>query len=202
VHIIPGGHDPGANGEASEPNMSNPTAGEGIIELRLNALSQLFNSLDPSPFHERDVDDDAEAYIVGWARELPSDQPLRLVIHLPAEEAEKARARGVDTALANYFAARAVQQDRDLSELFRTGRRNLGISLPVLVACLSASQLVRGHLGGGPLASVLQESLVIVGWVANWRPIETFLYDWWPIARHRNLYRRLAAAAVEIRLRT
>jgi hypothetical protein len=182
--------------------MSSPETVEGIIELRLSALSQLFNSLDPSPFHERDIDDEAEAYILGWARELPGDRPLRLVLHLPAAEAAKAQERGVETALAHYFAARALQQERDLRELFRIGRRNLGISLPVLVACLTASQLLRRHLGGSPLASVLQESLVILGWVANWKPLETFLYDWWPLARRRNLYRRLAAATVEIRERS
>jgi len=27
------------------------------IEIYLNDLSQLFNSMDPSPFHEKDLDD-------------------------------------------------------------------------------------------------------------------------------------------------
>ena len=40
----------------------------------------------------------------------------------------------------------------------------------------------------------MRKSLTLLGWVANWRPIEIFLYDWWPIARRRDLYRRLAAA--------
>jgi len=40
--------------------------------------------------------------------------------------------------------------------------------------------------------------LLIFGWVANWRPIEIFLYEWWPIVRRRNLYRRLAAAEVDL----
>lgn len=35
--------------------------------------------------------------------------------------------------------------------------------------------------------------------VANWRPIEIFLYDWWPLARRRDLFRRLAAAKVELK---
>jgi hypothetical protein len=26
---------------------------------------------------------------------------------------------------------------------------------------------------------VIEESLLIFGWVANWRPIEIFLSDWW-----------------------
>ena len=176
-----------------------PPNGSGAIELRLTSLAQLFNSLDPSPFHERDLDDDAESYIVGWARELPANQPLRLIIHLPAPEADKARDRDLATALANYFGERARVVDLDLRELFRAGRRNLGISLPLLLLCLTASQLIRAYWGDGAVASVLKESLIIVGWVANWRPLETFLYDWWPIARRRDLYRRLTAANVEIR---
>ena len=33
------------------------------------------------------------------------------------------------------------------------------------------------------------ESLILLAWVANWRPIEIFLYDWLPLLRRRNLYR-------------
>lgn len=180
---------------AGEANQS------GVIELRLGELAQLFNSLDPSPFHQRDLDDDAEAHIVGWARELPDDQPLCLVVHLPEAEAAKARERGLETALANYFSVRAEATDRDLRELFRVGRRNLSIGLPVLVACLLASSLTRSLGGTGPFVRALEESFVIFGWVANWKPIETFLYDWWPVKRQRDLYRRLTAAIVEIRPR-
>lgn len=67
----------------------------GVIEVRIRELAQLFNSLDPSPFHERDLDDDAEAYIVDWARELPADTRLTLVVHLPEAEAAKAEERGL-----------------------------------------------------------------------------------------------------------
>jgi hypothetical protein len=183
--------------QAVASGPGNPS--EGVIELRLNALAQLFNSLDPSPFHERDLDDEAEAYIIGWVRELPTAGPLRLVVHLPAAEAAKAREHGLEAALANYFAYRMEAAGRDLRELFRTGRRHLSVSLPILMLSLLASQLIRVALGGGPLARALEESLIIVGWVANWKPIETFLYDWWPIARRRDLYRRLAAARVEVR---
>jgi len=49
----------------------------------------------------------------------------------------------------------------------------------------------------GPFRSLIEQSLPILGWVANWRPLEIFLYDWWPLARRRDLYRRLAAATLE-----
>ena len=173
----------------------------GVIEVRISALAQLFNSLDPSPFHERDLDDDAEEYIVGWARELPGDALLKIVVHLPEAEARKAEERGLAAALNNYFGDRADFLERDLRELFRNGRRYLSIGLPILVLCLVASQLVRGALGTGPLARALEESLIIVGWVANWKPIETFLYDRWPLKRRHDLYRRLQNATVQIKVR-
>ncbi len=56
------------------------------IEINLSRLAQLFNSLDPSPFHERDLDHDAEDYIVGSAEEASRHYPLALVIHLPADQ--------------------------------------------------------------------------------------------------------------------
>ncbi|HEV2716906.1 MAG TPA: hypothetical protein VGU64_16700 [Terriglobales bacterium] len=43
---------------------------EAKIEISLNRLSQLFNSFDPSPFRERDLDQDAEDYIVGSVEEI------------------------------------------------------------------------------------------------------------------------------------
>ena len=172
---------------------------DGVIEVRIRDLAQLFNSLDPSPFHERDLDEDAEEYIVSWARELPGDAPLRIVVHMPDDQVEKANERGLGTALANYFAERANKCERDLKELFRTGRRYLSIGIPVLLLCLIASQLVQSNFGTSSLARAIEESFIIVGWVANWKPIETFLYDWWPLKRSRDLYRRLEKADVEVR---
>jgi len=59
---------------------------EAKIEVNLSRLAQLFNSLDPSPFHERDLDQDAEDYIIGSAEEISHQRPLSLVIHLPADQ--------------------------------------------------------------------------------------------------------------------
>ena len=170
----------------------------GAIEVRIRELAQLFNSLDPSPFHDRDLDADAEEHIVGWARELPANIPLAIVIHLPEDEVAKARERDLPRALSHYFEVRAERLSRDLKELFRMGRRYLLIGLPILVACLLASQFAQSYLGNGPVAKTVEESLIIVGWVANWKPLETFLYDWWPLKRRLDLYRRLARADVTI----
>jgi hypothetical protein len=38
-----------------------------------------------------------------------------------------------------------------------------------------------------------------MGWVAMWRPIEIFLYDWWPISRRLRRLRHIATLPVEVR---
>jgi hypothetical protein len=92
---------------------------------------------------------------------------------------------------------KAVQHE--LNELFRVGRRSLAIGIPILVASFISARLAAGYLSESPVQRLVEESLLILGWVANWRPLEIFLYDWWPLVRRRGLYRRLAAAAVELR---
>ena len=51
------------------------------ISLKLRDTSQLFNSMDPSPFIEKDLDDDAEEFIVSWAQEFSPNAPIKLRIH-------------------------------------------------------------------------------------------------------------------------
>lgn len=187
--MISGGHPLTGSGAGNELS----------IELRVKDPRQLFNSLDPSPFRAKDLDDDAEEYIVGWARELPRDAGFLIVIHLPEEEARKEGALSLEEAIRNYFAYRAAVLARDIKELFRLGRRALVVGLSVLSFCLLAGHLITTYLLAGHLGLLIQEGLLILGWVANWRPAEIFLYDWLPLARRRDLYRRLAAARVEIR---
>src|SRR5690606_31344117 len=55
-----------------------------VIRLRLDSIHQLFNSLDPSPFVGRDLDGDAEAFIMAWAMEYPPKGEFCLEITLPS----------------------------------------------------------------------------------------------------------------------
>jgi len=174
-----------------------PTTDGSSIELRVTEISQLFHTLDPFPFRDKDLDKDAEEFIVGWARETPSDRPLKIVVHLPDAQARTPEATVLPEALSRYFKYRAQAASSDLAELFRVGRRMLLIGLAVLCFSTIAAQFA-AHLTPDPLGGLAQESLAIFGWVANWRPLETFLYGWLPIVRRRDLLRRLAEARVDL----
>jgi hypothetical protein len=174
------------------------------IDLRLNRVAQLFNSFDPAPFHERDLDDDAESYIVACAREITRRHRFKLVIHLPPGEAAREDARQIEKAVNHYFLYRAQGQRRELRQVFRHGRWSLLLGLTVLVSCLGLRALIalldpQQHALAGEIAS---EGLLIVGWVAMWRPVELFLYAWHPTRQTLLVYRNLSRVPVEIRSRT
>jgi hypothetical protein len=176
-----------------------PSDHRATIEVRVREVGQIFNSLDPSPFTERDLDEDAEAYIVGWAREVDARGPFRIIVHLPPGEIDKARERDLGSAIGNYFTYRAGMLERDLKDLFRIGWRSLAVGMVVLAVSIGLSQIMRTALPEWAPAQPLAEGVMIFGWVANWRPAEILLYDVWAARRRLDLYRRLADADVELK---
>jgi hypothetical protein len=173
-------------------------AGCALIEVHISELQQLFNSLDPTPFRERDLDPKAETFIAGWARETHADAPLGLLIHVDREVASADHIAVVQDAVRDYFKERAAVTRRQLRQLFRVGRTSLAIGLVFLVASILAGDLIEGVLRQTRFAGVARESLLIGGWVAMWRPLEVFLYDWWPIRAEARLFDRLSAMTVRV----
>jgi len=181
-----------------------PAAGDAIppqcelIEVRVGELKQLFNAMDPSPFREKDLDPRAEEFIVDWAREAAPDATLGMLVHLDRAPGPDREAAALADAVRDYFRLRAVVTRRRLRRLLRVGRTSLLIGLVFLAASIAIGDLVAAALGGRRIGEVLRESLLIGGWVAMWRPLEVFLYDWWPVRAEARLYDRLGAMPVRI----
>jgi hypothetical protein len=189
------GHHEHAAGDPIPPNCE-------LIAVYVGQLKQLFNAMDPSPFRERDLDPNAEEFIVGWAREAPTDAPLGLVVHLDRPAGVPEEPGALRAAVHEFFTHRAEASQRRLRQLFRVGRTSLAIGLMFLAVSIVAGEVLADALGGGKLADVLRESFLIGGWVSMWRPLEIFLYEWWPIRAETRLYARLAAMPVRINYRS
>jgi hypothetical protein len=182
---------------AVQQQPSGDSVAEHVFALRLATVNELFDALDPAPLLERDLDARAEEFIVACARERPADVPLRLVVRVEGSAASPDEAALLRSAIQHHFARSARAERRNLRELFRTGRISLVIGLAALAAAFGAGELVNS-MRGNHLARIVAESLVIGGWVAMWRPLEIFLYEWWPIYARARLYDRLSAVRVEI----
>ena len=174
-------------------------AGQYLVEIRLNEIRQLFNSFDPAPFPEKDLDSDAEKYIVDSVQELRLDTPIALVLHLPQQACTDEAASSVPAAIHNYFLYRAEITSKELRFTLQQGRIALVIGLAFLILCIAAQQIIASLSKTGLLWSIVEEGFLISGWVAMWRPIQVFLYDWWPIRRRRRIYEKLAQIPVMLR---
>jgi hypothetical protein len=177
------------------PNNEMPNTPR-LIELKIKDVSQLFNSMDPSPFHEKDLDHDAEEFILSWAQEYPSKEPLQLKVYLeqwPSSDPTEM----IKNAVHNYFSYRKDITLRDFKHLMRQGRTSLVIGSVFLGTCLLISNVIFVH-SDSVWAHILKEGLTIAGWVALWRPIQIYLYDWWPVYNQIHMYDRLSHLTVEV----
>ncbi len=84
-------------------------------------------------------------------------------------------------------------------ELLRVGRTSLVIGLVALAAAIGLGDFLATLLRGSRVGEVVRERLTIGGWVSMWRPLEVFLYDWWPIRNEARLSDRLAVMPIRIR---
>ena len=156
--------------------------------------------MDPSPFPQKDLDDDAEEFIVSWAQEFPRRDPVSLLVHVNQLPPHGDTQEVVETAVHNYFAYRAKLKRLELRHLLKEGRTSLIIGLVFLVACLLTSELLRRQEPRS-LSIIAREGLIIAGWVAMWRPMEIFLYEWWPLRRAGRLFEKMSRMHVEVRKR-
>lgn len=173
------------------------TPGPHTIEIRVRDVHQLFNSLDPSPFHDRDLDRDAAQYIREELEDVPADREVRLVIWIPASQLD--RAARVHDAVHTHFLRYRQSAERELREIHRFGRAALLLGVVAVVLIIAFVELLRALVGLGSLAAGILESVTIVAWVVLWRPVELLLYDWWPVRRKIRLYGRLATIPIECR---
>jgi hypothetical protein len=168
------------------------------IELNLRDIDQLFNTIDPSPFQERDLDRNAEDFILSWAHEFRLDEPMDLIVHLKKLPEGKNAKHLVEESIHHYFTYRARLNHMEFRRLMKQGRLSLVVGVSFLGLCLLTTQLLMSNRHG-IVPDFIQQGLTIAGWVAMWRPMEIYLYDWWPLRQRGKIFNKLSHMPVEIR---
>ena len=162
------------------------------IDLRLQQLEQLFDTLDPAPFPDKALDRRVEAYLLDSAGEHGHREPLVLVLHAPTALA--AHVADIEAAIHAHFALMHAQAERRHRRRRRVGRLAMLAGGLTLAAVLT----LRHWLAAvpAPVGEVLSEGLLILAWVALWRPIETIGFDSWEHRQERDVLQRLARLPV------
>lgn len=167
------------------------------LALRVREVAQLFNSMDPTPFLNKDLDPEANTFIESWAAGYPPDSRFHITIHLELWPEDDDPTGMLTAAIHNHFSYKAERTHGALKQLLKLGRISLAIGIVFVSLCLLAANAI-GKLGDNAGYNIASESLTIVGWVAMWRPLQTFLYDWWPLQRQIHLYQRLGDAHIQV----
>ncbi|HJS90336.1 MAG TPA: hypothetical protein VJ738_10265 [Steroidobacteraceae bacterium] len=164
------------------------------VNIHIREFSQLFNSLDPSPFWDRDLAREAAEFIEEEFSEKLSAETWNLYVHAHDSGGPPP---DLQTALENYYGRMASSARRALREHLWSGEWTLVAGVVVFLLSMG----IRSMLGKllGRLPQILDEGLIILAWLALWRPAEMLLYGWMPLRRKERLYERLARIRVFVR---
>jgi hypothetical protein len=164
------------------------------IEIRIRSLAQLFDTLDPAPLHGRALDRSAESYIVACAGRHRPTALLRLLVHFP--ESLRPHAADVTDAIHEHFHRSHAEGEWNFRRRLRIGWFTLAIALGVLAGSLGLRSLL-SNVEGRALVQGLGEGLLILGWVAMWRPVEILLFEHWESHLDHARVERLASIPIE-----
>jgi hypothetical protein len=166
------------------------------VYVHVRRLGQLFNSLDPSPFWERDLDRDAGQFIEDEFSDKPRDRTW--VLEVSTEEDQNFNTKDVQSAVTTYYERMLASASKQIRDKLWIGQWALLVGVVVFLACMLLRELLVERLGSGP-PRLLDEGLIVLAWVAIWIPVEQLFYDLAPLLRARRLYRRLTHVRVHVR---
>jgi hypothetical protein len=168
------------------------------IEIRIRSLEQLVESLDPAPFYDKSLDPDAERYLLECAEELAGAAHLRLVVHAPA--ALRAHEADIVAAVHGHFRREHALAERRYRLRMRVGRRAMVGGSIALLGALALREALLPFADPARIVGVLAEGLLILGWVALWRPVEALIYERRELRQRHAALERLARIPVELRV--
>lgn len=174
-----------------------PRPEPGLIGLNIANPSELFHAFDPSPLVSRDLNDEVEQYILESALEAPRSH-YQLVLHAPSGTIDAPEVAQIPDAIRQYFHYKLEVYEMHLRLAMQDGRRSLLTGVLFLLACWGLG-LIAMDFVPEPYGDFFREGFLIIGWVANWKPIHFFLYERQPLLRRRKILRSLSEMDIEIR---
>lgn len=166
------------------------------IILELKDLGQLFIAPDTQFYGKRILSAGAEEYIIEEATMASSRGDIHLKLRLSRNAA--GREHEVISSIHQHFAHRKVKSKIQLKKVLQLGWRSLLIAIVFLAFLVALVLVIIRLLPEGGLSVTFREILIILGWVALWRPADLLLYEWRPLKREVNLFSRLEQCKVEI----
>ena len=179
-----------------------PLDGHTTIPIRLGSYDDLFDPLD-LPGAMRRVDSDVEDRLEGALASVPSHEPLRILVVLPADAID----RTVEPEVVDSFRDGFTVRRAGLVEQVRNGhRRVVGLLLLGIVPLLAGHLLpllLGKHRADGPIFGdldwLVDNVLVIAAWVFVWEAVTTLVLTRRDLATSVGRIDRIVAADLVFR---
>jgi hypothetical protein len=170
---------------------------KAVIEMRIDSLQQLFDKRDPNPFRSKDLDEDVEEYILTCADEIGKKKLGKFRL-LTLDPLNHQIIGTVKNAIYDYFHYRSAMTAKKINFTLKTGLKSLLIGSIFLTIAITFSFYVTKNMIDGYFRLYIKESLMLLGWVSMWKPVNIFLYEWWPLKEKKSLYEKLTTIEIDI----
>ena len=178
-------------------SMYKKVDGKILVEIKLSSINQLFNSFDPAPFHEKELDTAAEHYIVDTVNDFPTKTQFRIVIYLPPEHVTSESAKKIRPAIQNHFQYKTLVAERKFRSRAKYGRFTLLVGLSFLFISLMIGQYVLS-VTTSIVTQVIATALMVTGWAAMWEPVTVLLYELRPLVLMKKTYQKISTMDIDL----
>lgn len=169
------------------------------IDLQLDRVSQLLSSGTPLPLPCHSFNPDIIEYAKDLIREIPANARTTFVLWLPKEEIVPGLDPMITGAYGTLLRELVRRQKRTASDELKESLTALAYGTVFMLFCQVLRYFV--HFDSPMLQSSFSEGMLVLGWVALWRPFEMLLFSWWPAWQKIKLIRRMGRVGIEIRER-
>jgi hypothetical protein len=170
--------------------MSHAAPSTDEFAIRLSSIDQLFWEFDARPVPERTLSGDARWYLLDEWERVRHAEPRYLTIYAP--EADRA-STDEDAVRAAIWASLRKSSGplRRIDPLSRQEQVAAWIGVAVLLICVIASTAM-DQATDNVFISGLSQGILLVGWVALWRPAERFVVEVMPHVVNRRRFAEFA----------
>lgn len=162
--------------------------------IRLSSIDQLFWDFDARPVAKRTLSGDARWHLLDEWERVRHAEPSYLTIYVPESDQASTDEDAVREAIWSSL-RKSSGPLRRIDPLSRQEKVAAWIGVAVLLICVVASTAM-DRATDEVFISGLSQGILLVGWVALWRPAERFVVEVVPHVFNRRRFAEFADIAV------
>ncbi|HEY6776240.1 MAG TPA: hypothetical protein VI122_06995 [Thermoleophilaceae bacterium] len=162
--------------------------------IRLSSIDQLFWDFDARPVAKRTLSGDARWHLLDEWERVRHAEPSHLTIYVPESDQASTDEDAVREAIWSSL-RKSSGPLRRIDPLSRQEKVAAWIGVAVLLICVVASTAM-DRATDEVFISGLSQGVLLVGWVALWRPAERFVVEVVPHVFNRRRFAEFADIAV------